>query len=209
MVMAQMPGWLRRKLAEVRRMATSVVSRAAVNLTQDESGVATLQATLRAGETRDQIEHFEPYGFTARAPGAAQAVVLAVGGDRNHCIALGVHAPGTRFRGPDGAGMPKGESAQYGAELQRVRCKSGGGIEAVPADAGFVDLGAENPTDFAALASLVKAELQAQRNWLLGHGHVFGTLVDSNGLPCAGATGAPSSAPPAIGDVAAEKVRVK
>ncbi len=47
-----------------------------------------IQVNLLAGETKDGVEHFEPYGWTSHPHVGAEAVVGFVGGDRSHGIAL-------------------------------------------------------------------------------------------------------------------------
>lgn len=43
---------------------------------------------LTAGEVNDDMEHFEPYGFTSHPLAGAEGVVTFLGGDRSHAIAL-------------------------------------------------------------------------------------------------------------------------
>jgi phage baseplate assembly protein V len=46
-----------------------------------------LQVTLLAGEIKDNLEHFQPYGFTSAPMLGAEALVQFLGGNRGHGIA--------------------------------------------------------------------------------------------------------------------------
>lgn len=48
----------------------------------------TVQTELRAGDLRDDVEHFEPYGFTSEAKTGAETLAASISGDRDHTIVL-------------------------------------------------------------------------------------------------------------------------
>ena len=47
-----------------------------------------IQAEFLAGDLRDEIEHFEPYGFTSEAKPGAEVLATSIMGDRDHTIAF-------------------------------------------------------------------------------------------------------------------------
>lgn len=47
-----------------------------------------LQLDLLAGETKDRLEHLEPYGFTSHPKAGAEAAAAFLDGDRSHGIVL-------------------------------------------------------------------------------------------------------------------------
>lgn len=47
-----------------------------------------LQLDLLAGETKDRLEHMEPYGFTSHPKAGAEAAAAFLDGDRSHGIVL-------------------------------------------------------------------------------------------------------------------------
>lgn len=47
-----------------------------------------LQVDLLAGETKDRLEHFEPYGFTSHPKAGAEAAAAFLDGDRSHGLVL-------------------------------------------------------------------------------------------------------------------------
>lgn len=48
----------------------------------------TVQTELFANDLRDDVEHFEPYGFTSEAKPGAEVLATSLGGDRGHTIAF-------------------------------------------------------------------------------------------------------------------------
>lgn len=47
-----------------------------------------LQLELLAGEAKDRLEHFEPYGFTSAPRPGAEALAVFLDGDRSHGVVL-------------------------------------------------------------------------------------------------------------------------
>ena len=48
----------------------------------------TVQVQLFADDLRDDVEHFEPYGFTSEAKTGAEVLAASLAGDREHTIAF-------------------------------------------------------------------------------------------------------------------------
>ncbi|SER78963.1 phage baseplate assembly protein V [Vreelandella subterranea] len=118
-------------LSPVWRRLRLLISRAVVTRTDSAKGLQILQLVLLRDETRE-VEHMEPYGFTARPLQGAEAVAAAVGGARGHLVAL--VATDRRYRKK---GLAKGEVALYtdeGDELvfnrgRIVRLNAGSAVE--------------------------------------------------------------------------------
>lgn len=83
-----------------------------------------LQLRLTAGEVKDRVEHFEPYGYTSHPLPGAEAVVAFVGGDRSHGVAIVVGD--RRFRL---AGLKPGEVALYSDEGDTLIFRRGRMVE--------------------------------------------------------------------------------
>jgi phage baseplate assembly protein V len=77
-----------RLLEPVRRRLDNLVARAVVSLVADGSLLQTVQLQLLEEETRDGCERFQPYGLTSVPLPGAEAVVLFVGGQRDHPLVL-------------------------------------------------------------------------------------------------------------------------
>lgn len=118
-------------LSPLWRRLRLLISRAVVTRTDSAKGLQILQLDLLRDETRE-VEHMEPYGFTARPLQGAEAVAAAVGGARGHLVAL--VATDRRYRKRN---LAKGEVALYtdeGDELvfnrgRIVRLNAGSAVE--------------------------------------------------------------------------------
>lgn len=81
---------MKRALEAVRTRIMLLVTRAVVRLVDSSLKMQALQLDGLKGETRSDVEHFEPYGFTSHPFAGAEAIAVAVGGNRDHTIALTV-----------------------------------------------------------------------------------------------------------------------
>ena len=66
----------------------NLLSRAVVVLKEGSRGLRKLQTLHLAEELRNNVEHFEPYGFTSEAHVNAEALTVSLDGDRDHTIAV-------------------------------------------------------------------------------------------------------------------------
>jgi phage baseplate assembly protein V len=113
---------LERATRPLRQRLGGLVARGIVRLVNQTPGVQLLQVGLLAGETRDGVEHVQPYGYTSNPlPGAEPAVVLFPQGDRSHGIAIVVGDRLYRLRP-----LQSGEVAIYDDQGQKVYLKRNG-----------------------------------------------------------------------------------
>lgn len=108
---------------KVKRQLAGLVARGVVLMVTATRKMQELQLALLDGETSDQVEHFEPYGFTSRPHPGAEAVALHVGGDRAHCVAVVVADRRYRLQG-----LENGEVALFTDEGDSLVFKRGGEI---------------------------------------------------------------------------------
>lgn len=83
-----------------------------------------IQVRTGAGELRDRVEHFEPYGFTSSPLNDAEALVINLGADRAQSVAIVV---ADRRQRPKNLNL--GDVALYAADGAIVIVRKGGGIE--------------------------------------------------------------------------------
>lgn len=105
----------------IRRRVAVMVNRAVVSLVHDAHKMQELQLKVLAEETIDGVEHFQPFGHTAHPVKGAEAVLLAVGGDRSHSIAVVVDD--RRYRPKN---LKEGESQTYNAYGEYVYLREDG-----------------------------------------------------------------------------------
>jgi phage baseplate assembly protein V len=112
---------LRPELSKIRQRLSGLILRGFVQLVQADAATQRLQVGALPGETLDDVEHWQPYGFGAvPLPGAA-ALLLAVGATRSHTIcalvADGRHRP---------TGLEPGDSYLHDNRGQLVRLSENG-----------------------------------------------------------------------------------
>lgn len=79
---------LQKLLAPLARRVQNLVARGTVVFSDAGKKMQTLQLRLLAGELADRVEHFEPYGYTARPKPGAEHVTIFVDGDRSHPLTI-------------------------------------------------------------------------------------------------------------------------
>lgn len=79
-----------------------------------------LQMRLLAGEVKDGLEHFEPYGLTSHPLPGAEGITAFLGGDRSHGVVLVVSDRRYRIQA-----MEPGEVAIYTDEGDKIHFKRG------------------------------------------------------------------------------------
>ncbi len=93
-----------------------------------ERKMQALQIGLMAGETKSDVEHFEPFGFTSRPLPGAEVIAAFFDGDRSHGIVL--VAADRRYRL---AVLEEGEAAIHDAFGNKAHFKKDGTLEVVAA----------------------------------------------------------------------------
>lgn len=99
---------LRRLMGQAARPAINMLARAIIDLVDDATAVQSLQATVLADETHDEIEHFQGYGLTSNPPKGLEALIAFVGGLRSHAVAIAIGDRKYRL-----TGLSEGEVALY------------------------------------------------------------------------------------------------
>lgn len=106
---------LSRLLAPLFRRLSNMMARGTVAAVNAASKMQALQVRLLAGEVKDGIEHFEPYGFTSHPKTGAEAIGLFFDGDRSHGIVVVVADRRYRL-----TGLQEGEVALHDDQGQKV-----------------------------------------------------------------------------------------
>lgn len=111
-------------LAPIRMRLANMVSRAVVKIVNDDAKVQLLQLGVLAGETHDKVERLQEYGFTSVPLPGSEALVLFVGGRRDHGIVVATDDRRHRMKG-----LEPGEVALYHHMGSHVLLKNDGSIE--------------------------------------------------------------------------------
>ena len=105
-------------LSPLQRAISNVALRATVVLVNSANKMQSLQIKMRGDEAKENIEHFEPYGFTSHPKSGAEAITLFFNGDRSHGVAVVV--ADRRFRLTI---LAEGEVALHDDQGQKVHLK--------------------------------------------------------------------------------------
>lgn len=111
-------------LRPLRTRVANMAARAIVRLVNDGAKLQAVQLGVLADETREGCERFQEYGFTSVPLPGAEAVVLFVGGRRDHGLVVAVDDRRHRK-----IGLQPGESAIYTDEGDYVILKRGRIVE--------------------------------------------------------------------------------
>ena len=132
------------------------IDRAAVRVTDETTGHRQVQVTvLGDDDTRDDVEHIEPFGFTSRPPDAVgqngpDAVVVDIGDTSDHQVVIVIGDRRYRL-----SHIPaKGEAVLYDAFGHEIRMQSAGAVANCLMDAiGFKTGGVAGLTGTLVLAA--------------------------------------------------------
>lgn len=107
----------------MRQVMAGMLARGVVVLANSARKLQSLQLRITAGEAKDDMEHFEPYGITSCPLEGAEALAAFIG-DRSHGVVLVVSDRRYRLQG-----LEAGEVALYTDEGDVVHLKRGRVIE--------------------------------------------------------------------------------
>ena len=114
-----------RELAKVanslRRALRLASGRGTIKLVNDAPKMQTVQVQLLDGEVRDGVEVMQYYGLTSVPLADSEAILVAVGGNRDHLIVTG-HGDRRNRMG----GMNAGEVSLYNANGSSVKLSNDG-----------------------------------------------------------------------------------
>jgi len=83
-----MKRYLDKMQSRLKQGIANLVVKGFVRLVNDAGGIQRLQATLLDGETHDDVEHFQAYGFYGSPPAGSELIALCVGGTRSGLVAI-------------------------------------------------------------------------------------------------------------------------
>lgn len=106
------------------RGMSNLLARAVVRGLDTAQKCQMVDITLVANDTKNSVEHLEPYGFTSAAHPGAEAIAMFVGGDRSHGVVITVADRRYRLKG-----LKNGEVALYSDEGDSIVLRRGNRVE--------------------------------------------------------------------------------
>lgn len=98
-------------MGEQAKRLASMLGRGVVLAVNAARKLQSLQLRLLADESKDAVEHFEPYGFTSHPLPGAEHVTLFLDGDRSHGVTVVVSDRRYRLTGLPAGGVALFDSA--------------------------------------------------------------------------------------------------
>lgn len=113
-------------LGPLARRIGNLLARGGVHRVDSTGKMQRLQLRLSAGEAKDEVEHFEPFGFTSKPLPGAEHLTVFMDGDRSHAITVVVADRRYRLQG-----LEDGEAALHDAYGNKVHLKKDGTLAVV------------------------------------------------------------------------------
>jgi len=110
--------FISRAIAPIKRKIALTVGRGLLLAIKDSEGLQQVQLTLLADEVKDQVELMGHFGFTSNSPIGSEAVMLSVGGNREHGIIIATEHRDKRLKD-----VASGDSATYNGNGKYVWLK--------------------------------------------------------------------------------------
>ena len=164
-----------------------VMARGTVSAADGQRKMRVLQCKFLAGETRDGLEHFEPYGLTSEPlkDGMPEALALFFDGDRSHGVVVCVADRRYRLK------VEPGEVAIYDDIGQKVHLTRSG-IEVFTPKNLAASIGGSASVTVSGSTTLTcpTVTIDSQTVHLTGSLTVDGAIVGTGGLTVSGGSGA-------------------
>jgi len=161
----------------LKKRIIALIARSVVEQVSDSTAMQELRVEIMKGELREKIERFQQYGLTSVPLPGAEALIAALGGNRDHCIAFAVDDRRYRLTGLQG-----GEVAIYTDEGDKIHLKRNGII--VVKAANSLLLGSDSASD----PVVRKSDLDALVTKYNSHTHTVtttGTAATQSGTTAA------------------------
>lgn len=113
-----------RKAHAMKTSIANLISRFVLDTADDGKQMQEVKGELFSEETKDELEHFQSYGFTSVPPGGSEGVALSVNGNRDHVIVINIDNRQFRLKN-----LAKGEVALYNDQGAHIILKANGNIE--------------------------------------------------------------------------------
>jgi phage baseplate assembly protein V len=111
---------IKKVVAPLQRRVMSMISRGIVVLVNDSTKIQTTQVSVMAGEVQSNVERLQQFGFTSVPLPGAEAVVLYVGGSRDHGVVIAADNRQLRI-----TSLKPGEACVYNSQGDLVHVKAG------------------------------------------------------------------------------------
>ncbi len=100
-------------IKSLRSRVMNSVARSIITALDDTGDIQVVKVNVLSDETLDEVERVQNYGFASSPKPGSQAVMLMVGGNRDHPLVIAADNPKTRKKS-----LKAGETAVYGDAVE-------------------------------------------------------------------------------------------
>lgn len=124
MVDKNINNFINRKQQGLKNRIMNLIGRCVLAAVTDSKKMQEVKVTILEGETKDEIEHFQNYGFTSHAPKNSEGLAISLNGNRDHTVVINIDNREFRIKS-----LAEGEVAVYNKFGAKTVYKSDGSIE--------------------------------------------------------------------------------
>ncbi len=140
----------------VKRRIQLMITRGVVSLVDSDAAMQMLQVKVVGSVTLDEVEHWEPYGWTSHPHDGAEVLLAAVGGRPGHYVAISAADRRHRIKGLQkgelGFGDDQGQQIIFYRDHIRVKAPK------VVVESDDVSLGSEGGAKVARVGDRVQVD---------------------------------------------------
>lgn len=119
----QLTNYFNRAIKPIKDRVVLMINRGVISQTNSAKDVTQSQISLLAGESMDQVELFQHFGFTSNPPEGTECVAIAIGSNRENLVIIATENRSLRMKG-----LAKGETAIYTADGTLIHLQVGGQV---------------------------------------------------------------------------------
>lgn len=113
-----------KKMKGIKASLMNLVSRFVLVKADDSKKMQEVKGELFSEEVKEELEHFQNYGFTSNPPANCEGIGLSVNGNRDHVVVICLDS--RQYRTKD---LAEGEVAVYNNAGAKIVLKNNGDIE--------------------------------------------------------------------------------
>lgn len=127
--------FFQRAIKPLKERVFLMIGRAVIAAIDDSKDIQEAQISVLAGESMDRIPRLQEFGFASNPPKDSEAIVVALGGNRENLVIIATDKRTVRFKN-----LASGESAIYTDDGTYLHLKKGGLVELKAATKLLVDV---------------------------------------------------------------------
>lgn len=117
-----------KKIHGIKTSLMNLVSRFVLNKADDGKKMQEVKGELFSDEVKEELEHFQSYGFTSVPPANSEGIALSVNSNRDHVVVICLDSREYRVKN-----LAEGDVAVYNKSGSIIKLKASGEIEIIGA----------------------------------------------------------------------------